>query len=207
MITDLMMPEMDGLEVCRSVRADELISHVPIIVITAKVTDADRVKGLEAGADAYLGKPFNGDELRVRIRKLLEQRRFLREKFSKALAEGKEAEVQHTDADNRFLSKTVDAVYLLMDKQQLDVNALADKLCLSPRQFHRKITGLTGETPMAFVMQIRMKRAKQLLDSKPEWSIDEVAERCGFDHYSGFYHAFKKMFGISPSQYRRRGAE
>ena len=60
---------------------------------------------------------------------------------------------------------------------------------------------------MAFVMQIRMKRAKQLLDSKPEWSIDEVAERCGFDHYSGFYHAFKKMFGISPSQYRRRGAE
>ena len=139
MITDLMMPEMDGLEVCRSVRADELISHVPIIVITAKVTDADRVKGLEAGADAYLGKPFNGDELRVRIRKLLEQRRFLREKFSKALAEGKEAEVQHTDADNRFLSKTVDAVYLLMDKQQLDVNALADKLCLSPRQFHRKI--------------------------------------------------------------------
>ena len=60
---------------------------------------------------------------------------------------------------------------------------------------------------MAFVMQIRMKRAKQLLDSKPEWSIDEVAEHCGFDHYSGFYHAFKKMFGISPSQYRRRGAE
>lgn len=203
-ITDLMMPEMDGLDVCRNVRADELISHVPIIVITAKVTDADRVKGLEAGADAYLGKPFNGDELRVRVRKLLEQRRSLREKFSKAITEGKETEVQQTEADCRFLRKTIDAVYLLMDKRELEVSTLAEKLCLSPRQFHRKIFGLTGETPQSFMLQIRMKRAKQLLDTKPEWNLDEVADHCGFDHYSGFYHAFKKIYGIPPSKYKRK---
>ena len=202
-ITDLMMPAMDGLEVCRRVRADELISHVPIIIVTAKVTDADRIEGLKAGADAYLCKPFNEDELHVRVEKLLEQRRMLREKFSRMVSEGEEPEVQMTDADRRFLAKTVDAVYLLMDKRKTDVCSLAEKLCMSPRQLQRKMIALTGETPASYTMMIRMKRARTLLDTKPEMTLEEIADRCGFDHYSGFYHAFRKYNGVSPTQYKR----
>lgn len=202
-ITDLMMPAMDGLEVCRRVRADELISHVPIIIVTAKVTDADRIEGLKAGADAYLCKPFNEDELHVRVEKLLEQRRMLREKFSRMVSEGEEPEVQMTDADRRFLAKTVDAVYLLMDKRKTDVCSLAEKLCMSPRQLQRKMIALTGETPASYTMMVRMKRARTLLDTKPEMTLEEIADRCGFDHYSGFYHAFRKYNGVSPTQYKR----
>lgn len=203
-ITDLMMPEMNGLEVCRQVRNDEIISHVPIIVITAKVSEAERIEGLEAGADAYLCKPFNDTELRVRVEKLLEQRQHLREKFSQLLSEGKESEVELCDADRRFLAKMVDVVYLLMDKRQADVNTLAEKLCMSSRQLHRKIQALTGETPAAYILQIKMKKAKILLDTKPEMSLEEISDRCSFEHYSGFYHAFKKLHGITPKQYKRR---
>lgn len=203
-ITDLMMPEMNGLEVCREVRKDEIISHVPIIVITAKVSEAERIEGLKAGADAYLSKPFNETELRVRVEKLLEQRRHLREKFSQSLVEGKEPEVELCDADRRFLAKMVDTVYMLMDKRQADVNALADKLCMSSRQLHRKMLAMTGETPAAYILQIKMKRAKTLIDTKPGMSLEEIADHCSFEHYSGFYHAFKKLYGITPKQYKRR---
>ncbi len=202
-ITDLMMPEMDGFELCRQIRADELTSHVPLIILTAKITDTDRIKGIQAGADAYMSKPFNGDELRMRVEKLLEQRLHLREKFSQATADGKETEVQRSELDRHFLKKTIDAIYLLIDKKQADVNALAERLCMSPRQFHRKISALTGESPASYLLQIKMRRAKQLIDSKPQLTIDEVAERCGFEHYSGFYHAFRKAYGVSPSHYKK----
>lgn len=202
-ITDLMMPQMNGLEVCRNVRSDELISHVPIIVVTAKVTDEERIEGLKAGADAYLCKPFNEEELRVRVEKLLEQRRNLREKFSKMIAEGKEQEIQMNDADKHFVGKMVDAVYLLMDNRKADVCSLAEKLCMSPRQLHRKMIALTGESPTSYIIRIKMKKAKLLLDTKPELTLEEIADRCCFDHYSGFYHAFRKHYGVSPTQYKR----
>jgi Transcriptional regulator containing an amidase domain and an AraC-type DNA-binding HTH domain len=139
----------------------------------------------------------------VRVEKLLEQRNNFRKKFNQAIVEGKEAEIQRTDADRRFLCKIIDNTYILMEKRELDINTLANKLCMSPRQFHRKVMAVTGETPATYLLQIKMRRAKQLFDTKPNLSIDEVADSCGFDHYSSFYHAFKKMYGITPSQYKR----
>lgn len=205
-ITDLMMPGMDGLEVCRAVRGNEILSHIPVIIVTAKVSEEDRVKGFEAGADAYLAKPFNHDELRVRVEKLLEQRRLLREKYTKAVTEGKETEVVMNDTDRRFLSKTVNAIYMLMEQRELNTTLLADKLCLSERQLRRKLTALTGDSPASFIQHTRMERAKQLLVSQPEWTIEVVADSCGFESYSVFYHAFKKLYNISPSQYRQEGS-
>lgn len=119
-ITDLMMPGMDGLELCRRVRADEVVNHIPIIVVTAKVSEQERVEGIEAGADAYLSKPFNVDELRTRVERLLDRQRALRDKFGKegisADADNKDdEEVQLTDAERRFLAKTVDNIYVLLD--------------------------------------------------------------------------------------------
>ena len=202
-ITDLMMPGMDGLEVCRQVRANEITDHIPIIVVTAKITEEERIKGLEAGADAYLAKPFNTDELRTRVEKLLDRHRRLRGKFGKNADADKDKNAQLSDAERRFLAKTVDFIYQLMDKRRLDVNTLAEKLCMSPRQFHRKLVAITGDSPASYMLKIKMQRARHLLKTNHGLTIEDVAERCGFDHTPNFYNAFKKIYGITPMDYRR----
>jgi Response regulators consisting of a CheY-like receiver domain and a winged-helix DNA-binding domain len=202
-ISDLMMPEMDGLTLCRMVRKDEFISHIPLILVTAKCSEEDRIKGFEAGVDAYIGKPFNNDELRVRVEKLLEQRKALMQKYSKATQEGTETEVQRTEADKSFLCNAMKVIYKLIDDHTFNVGALADELCMSQRQLNRKIIALTGETPAKYILLIKLRRAKQLIDSRADMSIEEISDRCGFEHYSSFYHGFKKTFGIAPSDYKR----
>ncbi len=204
-ITDLMMPGMDGLEMCRQIRNNEIVNHIPIIVVTAKITEEERIKGIEAGADAYLAKPFNSDELRMRVEKLLDRHRRLRRKFGESPNTNKETgkEEQLTEAERCFLVKTVDFIYLLMDKRKLEVNTLAEKLCMSPRQLHRKIIALTGDTPASYMLKIKMQRARLLLEGKSELKIEDIADRCGFDHPSSFYHAFKKMYGVTPAEHRR----
>lgn len=203
-ITDLMMPEMDGLEVCRQIRSNEIVNHIPIIVVTAKITEEERIKGIQAGADAYLSKPFSSEELRTRVEKLLDRHRRLRHKFGeKADASTKDKEESLTEAERRFLAKTVDSIYILLSKQQLEVNTLAEKLCMSPRQFHRKIIALTGDTPASYMLKIKMQKARLLLEGSPELKIEDIAERCGFEHSSSFYHAFRKVYGITPTEYKR----
>ena len=204
-ITDLMMPEMDGLEVCRHVRANDAISHVPIIIITAKTTEEDRIRGIEAGADAYLYKPFNAEELTVRVSKLLEQRQHLREKFAQAMAEGSDhADDQLNETDREFLGKLTDLVYSLMGRGETDVETIASHLAMSGSVLRRKVVAITGQTPAAYIMQIRMSNAKRLLDAHPEWSISDVAMRCGFNDNTHFAHTFKKLYGVSPTQYAHR---
>ncbi len=202
-ITDLMMPGMDGLEVCRQVRGNEITDHIPIIVVTAKITEEERIRGLEAGADAYLAKPFNADELRTRVEKLLDRHLRLRGKFGKNADTDKDKNTQLTDAERRFLTKTVDFIYQLMDKRRLDVNTLAEKLCMSPRQFHRKLVAITGDSPASYMLKIKMQKARHLLETKPGLTIEDVADCCGFEHTPNFYSAFKKMYGITPMDYRR----
>lgn len=205
-VTDLMMPGMDGLELCRRIRSNEVVNHIPIVIVTAKISDQERIKGIEAGADAYLAKPFNVDELRSIVERLLNRQRSLRSKFGDNATNTKEPqhqESQLTDAEHRFLAKTVDHIYLLMDKQQLDVNTLAEKLFMSSRQFHRKIVALTGSSPASFILKIKMKRARHLLETDPKLSVDEIAFRCGFEHTSSFYHAFRKTYGVTPKEMQR----
>lgn len=202
-ITDLMMPGMDGLEVCRELRGNEVTDHIPIIVVTARITEEERIRGLEAGADAYLAKPFNTDELRTRVEKLLERNHRLRDKFGGGSDGGTDKGSSLTDAERRFLAKTVDLIYQLMDKRCLDVNSLAEKLCMSPRQLHRKLVAITGDSPATYMLRVKMQRARHLLETKPGLTIEEIAERCGFDHAPNFYSAFKKLYGITPMDYRR----
>ncbi len=198
-----MMPGMDGLEVCRQVRGNEITDHIPIIVVTAKITEEERIRGLEAGADAYLAKPFNADELRTRVEKLIDRHLRLRGKFGKNADTDKDKNTQLTDAERRFLTKTVDFIYQLMDKRRLDVNTLAEKLCMSPRQFHRKLVAITGDSPASYMLKIKMQKARHLLETKPGLTIEDVADCCGFEHTPNFYSAFKKMYGITPMDYRR----
>ena len=200
-ITDLMMPGMDGLEVCRQVRGNEIVNHIPIIVVTAKITEEERIRGLEAGADAYIAKPFNADELRTRVEKLLDRHHRLRDKFSNSADTDKEQKL--TDVERHFLAKVVDFIYQLLDKRHLDVNTLAEKLYMSPRQLHRKLVAITGDSPATYMLKIKMQKARNLLETKPGLTIEDIAEHCGFEHTPNFYSAFKKTYGVTPMDYRR----
>ena len=208
-ITDLMMPGMDGLEVCRQVRGNEIINHIPIIVVTAKITEEERIKGIEAGADAYLSKPFNTEELRTRVEKLLAGRKLLQEKFAKMSVELKKEEEEGIEppkeADLRFLTKVTSVVYMQLSKNKdADVSAIASYMCMSPRQFHRKINALTGYSPSIYIQRLKIRKACNILDKDPKISFMEVADLCGFDAYPNFVRAFKNVCGVTPTDYRRK---
>lgn len=219
-ITDLMMPVMNGWEVCKQVRADQVLNHIPIVVVTAKITDADRLKGYQVGADAYLAKPFNADELTTLVEKLLEQRRRLREKFqlldlgSNSIGEISTSETANKEEDNTeeavnngkadqlFLLKIVDTIYLSLDRgQEIDLDTLAGKMCMSRRQFYRKVMSLTGYSPIAYVQRVKIRKAVAMLQKDTNISLKEVSEECGFSDYSNFVRAFKNVEGITPTQY------
>ena len=202
-ITDLMMPGMDGLEFCREVRSSELLNHIPIIIITAKASDKDRISGLDAGADAYLVKPFNAMELDVRIKKLLEQRRQLREKFSQALDEGKPLNNELKPADRQFLAKATEVVRSLMKSRQVDAESLANHLFVSRAQLNRKLQAISGLTTTAFITQVRIRQAKRLLTSDPDMPISEVSMKCGYDDVAYFSRTFKQATGVTPSVFRQ----
>ncbi|WP_420186594.1 response regulator [Bacteroides pyogenes] len=210
-ITDLMMPGMDGLEVCRQVRGNEITDHIPIIVVTAKITEEERICGLEAGADAYLAKPFNAGELRTRVEKLLEGRRLLREKYAQIMVvhqdhEEKEA-MQKNAAAMRFLAKVSDVIYLQLNRgKEIEVSQIASAMCMSDRQFYRKIHALTNSTPTVYIQRIKIKKAKSLLDGNSQMSFGEIADRCGFNDYSNFVRTFKNACGVTPTEYRRSNA-
>ena len=204
MITDRMMPGIDGLEVCRKVRQSDVLNHIPIVVVTGKITEQERLEGIKAGADAYINKPFNSEELITMVEKLLDRHQNLRKKYAENNNETTEENDHRTEAERQFLTKVADFTYLLLDNHALDVNALAEKLNMSVRQFHRKLVALTGNTPGVFILNIKMQKAKLLLETKYELTIEDISERCGFEHASSFYHAFKKAFGITPAEYRKK---
>lgn len=206
-ITDIMMPEMDGLELCRQIKNSELLNHIPVIMVTAKASHEDRLKGLEAGADAYLEKPFSADELKVRVEKLLEQRQLLRQKYSHVIEtedfESDNATPVLSERDKAFVAKLTDSLQSMMEKGKIDYDALAYDLCISRAQLNRKLKAITGFTTTEYILHIRVSLAKRLLDTT-DLQIWEVAEKCGMDNATYFGIIFKKTVGITPLQYKKR---
>lgn len=202
-VADLMMPILDGLSMCRKMREDEVVSHIPVVVVTAKVTEDDRIKVFEAGADAYMQKPFSASELSVRLRGLLEQRKRLQIKYANDM-EGHVKAKGRDRTELQFLAKVVDCVYQQLRKcEPADVHTVAIRMCMSESQFYRKILSVTGEPPASYIRHIKIRCAKQLLREKPELSMAEVAQFSGFGDYSGFVRAFKNECGVSPRQFAR----
>ena len=208
-ITDVMMPRMDGFELCRHIRQSELLSHIPVIMVTAKATHDDRMLGLQAGVDAYIEKPFHADELSVRVEKLLEQRRALQQKFSRAYQQSADEMVAEEEesvlsaSDRLFLTKVTDAVNAQIAEGKIDYNLLASTLCISRAQLNRKIKAITGDTTTELILKIKISLAKHLLDNTDK-SIIEIAMDCGMDSDSYFCTLFKKSTGQTPLQYRNR---
>ena len=203
-ITDVMMPgTINGLQMCRDIRNDELLNHIPIIIISAKTTEEDRIEGLDAGADAYLVKPFNSEELLVRVKKLLERQQRIRDKMANLSIDENAPDATLSAADRQFLNRIVDTTYRLMAKGNVDMETVASEMALSRNQLNRKVMALTGQNSSAYIMKLRLARAKRLLKADITMSVGDVALKCGFDDMGYFSRVFKQSFDMTPSQYRK----
>ena len=205
-ITDLMMPRLDGFGLCERLKTDERTSHIPVVLLTAKATLTDRLEGLGLGADEYLQKPFNKDELVIRVKNLLHQRSLLREKFSlrattlpSESAVGNEVSQQ---LDNQFIQRIRAVIDAHLSESSFDVDGLCKALGISRTNLHRKLKALTGTSATEFIRKIRLQRAAQLVQQNT-LTVSEIAYQVGFESLSYFSKSFQEEFGMSPSEYGR----
>ncbi len=202
-ITDIMMPLMDGYELCRRIRSSELLGHIPVIMVTAKASHEDKIRGIEAGADAYMEKPFHPDELSVRVVKLLEQRQMLRRKFSESPDGFDKIPDEMSVSDKAFVDKLSSVIHEQISSGRLDYENLASEFCVGKTQLNRKVKAITGYTTTEFILQIRISMAKQLL-VKTDYSIGDIALRIGMEDVAYFSSLFKKSTGKTPTAFRNR---
>ena len=200
-ILDLMLPEIDGLEVARTIRKT---SNVPIIVLSAKDTEFDKVIGLEIGADAYIVKPFNTELLRTTISNLIANRERLRGKLvGEQQVEEKITKIEMKSNDEILMSKVMKTINDHLADPTLNVEMLAANVGMSRVHMHRKLKELTNQSARDFIRSIRLKQAANLLREK-NLSVSEVAYATGFSNLSHFSNTFRDFYGISPSEYKEQ---
>ena len=203
-ITNLMMPVMDGKQLIRKLRANPSLNHIPIIAMTTSTAELERMSCIEAGADAVLVKPFNSGELRLLAHHLIKQRSALREQFTKkGTSDTTEVpESKMSKEDKKFLNKLIDVIYAQMAKDDIDMEHIAAVLSLSRKQLRSRVMAITGLTPVAYVLQVRLNYAKRMIMSE-DTSLTTIAQKCGFQNLSHFSKAFKQQFKVSPMQFRK----
>lgn len=201
-VTDLMMPNMGGMELCRLVKENELTCHVPVIMLTAKDTSEDRVTGLETGADDYIAKPFRMQELKARVANLINQRRQLRERFSREIIL-QPSGVTVTSADEKFLNKAIAVIEERMKDETFSLDEFHREMNLSRSTMFRKLSALTGQSPTEFIRTIRLKRAAALL-LQNFGNVSEVSYEVGIYNISWFNRSFKQLYGVSPGEYVKK---
>ena len=201
-ISDIMMPKMDGFQLCKKLKTDERTSHIPVILLTAKAAIQDKIEGFETGADEYIMKPFEPDELKARIKNLIEQRKRIHEHFKKhGLIELEESKI--TSADKKFLKKVFDTVTKNMSNPSFNVETLSELIAVSRSVLHKKVVSLIGEPPVELIRRIRVTRGAELIEKK-YGNISEIALEVGFNNPAHFSEYFKMQFGVTPSQYLKK---
>ena len=198
-ITDVMMPEMDGFELCRKMRADSETSHIPIIMLTAKSSEEHSVEGIEAGADAYFPKPLNMLRLLARVEHLLETRKRLKQRFSEQLVI-EPTDLTVTSTDEAILRKALKVVEDNMNDETFSVEHFAKEMAMSRATLYRKLKALTGQAPNPFIRSMRLKRAAQMLKTG-KVTVSETLVHVGILDLSYFSRIFKNEFGVPPSDY------
>ena len=198
-ISDLMMPGMDGNEFCNKIKSDWQTSHIPFILLTAKATQESKIEGLETGADDYLTKPFNFEELSIRVKNLIEQRKRLREKFSKEINVKAES-VASNVVDKEFVQKIIDIIEKNLGNENFSSETLAELLFVSRSQLNRKLQAVAGQGPGEFIRSYKLKRAAQMI-LENKLSITQIAYEVGFGSPAQFTRAFKKHFNRLPSDF------
>lgn len=198
-VSDIMMPLMDGIELARRIKTETLTAHIPVILLTAMGSEEKQLEGLNVGANDYITKPFTFEILASRIRNLLAQQKLLQKRFQKQI-EVKPGEVTVTPVDEKFLKQALEIVERFMDKPEFSVEDFSREMCMSRVALYKKILSLTGKAPLEFIRSIRLKRAAQLLE-KSGMTISEIAYEVGFNNPKNFTKYFKEEFKVLPSQY------
>jgi YesN/AraC family two-component response regulator len=207
-LCDVMMPEMDGLEVCRQLKNDLSTSHIPIVLLTAKADFDSRLEGLKLGADAYLAKPFEEKELKIVLKKLHENRERLRQfytsgEFLRKRENTTSEDVQLSARDQEFLQRLVEAVESNLSDPNFTAEILSNLLFVSYNTCLRKVKALVGMNVNEYIHHIRLNKAAQWLLEDPERSVVEIAEAAGYNSHSYFNRVFKHAMGCTPSEYRK----
>ena len=199
-ISDVVMPGKDGYWLCRSVKEDLQLCHIPVILVTAKTAINDQVEGLNTGADAYVTKPFDPAYLQALVKSQLKNREMVRSLLTRATQTDKIEEDMLSPQDNVFMTE----LYQLMEKElsnpELDIQHMTEMLHISRTKFYYKVKGLTGENPSAFFRTYKLNRAAELIAGS-KYNVSEIADMTGFSTHSYFSRAFKKQFGVAPSEY------
>ncbi len=201
-ITDVMMPVMNGNDLCKRLKNDERTSHIPLIMLSALSSNESQLEGIDAGADDFLVKPFDMGILKAKANNILSVRKALRERYSKEMVL-RPKDIVVASPDEKFLKKLISLIEKNIANEALDVECIAGNLNVSRTQLYRKIGALTDMTPKEFVKDIRLKRAAQLIAQKSN-SISDVAYDTGFSDVSYFRKCFKEKFGMSASEYRKK---
>lgn len=198
-VSDITMPNMDGIELSRKIKSDRRVSHIPVILLTALTDDAYQLTGLETGASDYLTKPFSFEVLNIKIKNLILLSQRLRETYTRRVnIETPPQELP--SAEDQLLLKVIQFIESKLDSSQLSVEELSNHFCMSRTSFYRKIVDLTGETPVEFVRSVRLNRAAELLE-RGDMKIAEIGYAVGFTTPNYFTRAFKAKFDLSPSEY------
>jgi signal transduction histidine kinase/ligand-binding sensor domain-containing protein/DNA-binding response OmpR family regulator len=198
-ISDLMMPEMDGVEMCDRIKSDERTSHIPLIMLTARADKSSKLESLETGADDYILKPFDAEELQVRVRNLIEQRKNLRERFKKKFLTAT-VDQELPAPEDEFLTRVLDCIKKHLSEPEFNVEQMGKELSVSHSQLYRKILAMTDQTPNVFMRNIRLKMAARMF-MEGHKNVTRVLYSVGFNTPSHFTQCFRELFGINPSTY------
>jgi len=201
-ITDLMMPEMDGIQLTDNIKHNEHTSHIPVILLTAKSADESRLEALKSGADDYITKPFSPVLLQARVENILEQRKRLQELYRKNLMEMEPAKIELTSQDEIFMAKLLDFMEKNIDNCDLTVEDMVSEMAYGRTVFFNKLKGLTGLAPIEFIRQVRIKRAAQLLKSG-QYNVSQITYMVGMSDSRYFSKCFKKIYGVTPSEFKK----
>lgn len=204
-VSDIMMPEMDGLTLCHKLKQNTVVNHIPVVLLTAKTRMEDTLEGMEAGADAYIVKPFNTEHLKRTIANLITNRRLLRSKFSGAQQqEDKVEKISIKSNDEQFMERIMRVINKHLDDPELNVEMLASEVGFSRVHIHRRLKELTNLSTRDFIKNIRLQQAASLLKQNLKLTVSEVAYAVGYSNLSHFSNSFKEKFGVSPKEYMNR---
>lgn len=198
-LSDIMMPEKDGISLLKEIRTDELASHLPVVLFSAKASLESRLEGLAHGADAYIPKPFSPEELKLTIRNLFNTIRKNRENYQAGIQSAKTFE-ERIKSENPYVNKVIGSIINNIDDHEYSVNELSSDMAVSRSQLHRKLATLTGFSTTNFIRMVRLEKARDLLLNN-DGNISEIAFKCGFSSQSYFTKSFTEHFGKSPSQF------
>ena len=201
-LSDVVMPDKDGYSLCREVKDNLQLCHIPVILVTAKATLANQVEGLNIGADAYVTKPFDPGYLLALINSQLKNRDKVRNILSRSTQTDKMDENILSPQDNAFMTDLYHLMENELSNPELDVVRMTELMHISRTKFYYKVKGLTGVNPSVFFKTYKLNRAAELIN-EGKYTVSEIADMTGFSTLSHFSASFKKHFGTSPSDYHK----